>query len=396
MSRSRHGLALLTLLVLAAAARAGDPTPQEQFSKRLDALPAAAAAHVITFEGDILMGDQPFGTMSLSSIPIDLPGGERGWKIEERLEMMGGTMKRVATAVVDRRLQPLRGTVEQLDPGSPGTTTRWESGKDGYRIERTVVGQDDAEPERRVVARNGDCLTTITSLWLFCRMTLPAEGAFATNIFEPGAKGEEKIYEPGTWELPGEGDWDGKTAWLMTGDKGGMKVQAAYDKATKTFLGAKFLREGAPTMAFRPKSATPKKVEDVFVAPAASAKHAAMTAGLAFATADIDLVDQIVHWPSVHASMKAKHDAQTAGQENPEPFPDQKALRASTLENLRTSLKKRPRAQIEAGLRMVESQLVTEVDESGRTRVKFPEMFRSMVLVVGEVNGGWYLVEFPS
>jgi hypothetical protein len=45
---------------------------------------------------------------------------------------------------------------------------------------------------------------------------------------------------------------------------------------------------------------------------------------------------------------------------------------------------------------MVEGQLVTEKLEDGLTRVQFPEMFRSMKLDVGKVDGAWYLVRIPE
>ena len=66
------------------------------------------------------------------------------------------------------------------------------------------------------------------------------------------------------------------------------------------------------------------------------------------------------------------------------------------LASLTGKLQKRPRPSIARGLRSVEEQLKLTTMADGNTRVQFPEAFRNLVLIVGKVEGRWYLVRFPG
>lgn len=371
------------------------PSPAEQFSRQLDRLPAPTAEAAFRFEGAILAGEQRMGTVKMAGVPTDLPSGARGWRITESVSMMGGQMMREAEALLDRRLQPIEGRLRQQDPGEGPSRVTWSKGEAGF----TVVRQrGDADPDEPVeIAHEGDTLTSITALWLFCSLSLGEKGSYATRVFEPAPSAGESTFEDATWSLEGEGTWLGEAAVIMRGEKESVAVEAGFDPATRAMLGADFRRENGMVLAFRPASEapTPAEGEDPFAAPATSAENAALTAAMAFATGDVDLVDEIVHWPTVYDGMKAEHDARTAGVEDAPPFPDAETLRGQILANLKTSLPTNPRPMIEAGLKMVKAQLVTEALEGEITRVKFPAMFQNMVLDVGERDGKWYLVRFP-
>ena len=237
-------------------------------------------------------------------------------------------------------------------------------------------------------------------------------------MFEPAPDRGASHLETARWSFHGAGDWKGRAAWLMKGKKGTHAVAAGFDKETKAFLGADFLdASGKPGLSFIPgeKSAPPTTeapekedgekpaaAETSFQAPAKSAKDAALTAAFALATGDLDLVEKIYHWPSFYADQKKLHEAKMAARKeaDPEaevqPFPALEDFKKAILDRFAQSLQKRPPAMIQTGLKMVAGQLQTKKLEDGLTRVEFPEMFRSMKLDVGEVDGAWYLVRIPE
>jgi hypothetical protein len=115
---------------------------------------------------------------------------------------------------------------------------------------------------------------------------------------------------------------------------------------------------------------------------------AALRAALSFAAADLAILDDVVHWPSALAAMQA---SRPGGEEV-----TVEMFRTAMLANLEQSLTERPRGPIEVALKGSIDTLETTVREDGTTVVRFPPIFRSMELVVGEVDGTWYLVELPS
>ena len=108
------------------------------------------------------------------------------------------------------------------------------------------------------------------------------------------------------------------------------------------------------------------------------------------------LLGRVIHWPTLHARAQAQHEAETTGQPHAEPYPDVEAFKKATLEALAGSLPKMPRPMIEGMLKTMGPQLKSESTDEGLTKVTFPPMFRSMVVVVGEIDGAWHLVRMPG
>ena len=378
-------LALLLVLAAAVGAFAEDPTPGEAFALALDALPPPSADGAFAFEGVLLLGEQEVGTFRQVAEVATLPSGGRGWRIQENVEFMGGQQRRTSDVLIDRRLQPVAGEARSEPAGGPTETATWNRTESGLQI----VRKTESVEEVLDVAYDADVVTTISALWLFGLLHLPAEGSFEALVFQalPGA-GEER-FEKASWKLvPGE-------TWKIEGQKGDAHLEAFFDPGTRTLVRAVFRGEGRPDVVFRPKAGD-EAAADPFAAPSSSAEGAALTAALCFATGDVEHLEKVVHWPSVYEKARAEHEAKNEGVEDAEPFPDLESWRTQVLESLAEHLPKNPRPMIEQALGMVRGQLRTHALEGGLTRVTFPEMFQGMVLDVGEHAGKWYLMRFPS
>jgi hypothetical protein len=386
---------LALFLALGGAAVAGEPTPAERFAQHLGAMPAPSEAGAFHFEGDLLAGGQAIGSLTMEGTPTALPSGQPGWRVAETMEMMGGSMRQHAEATLDRRLQPLEGTIAKKDPQHPGTTWSWHASDGGFAVTTTAK---DGKSETRTVAHQGAAMTTLTALLLFSRSALPAKGDCAVDVFDPSADEAEKTFVKGTLTLQGEGTWDDAPALTIRATKPDGIVEAGFAPKGGGLLGLALTAGPGRRLEVRPASGGEKEAsEEVpFAAPAASAEDAALAAALGFATADLDLIDRIVDWSAVYARERAKHEAAHAGDEEAEPFPEEKAFHAAMLASLRQKLTERPKAVIQTALKMAKPQLTTTPQEDGSVRVTFPASFRNLVLDVGSHDGRWYLVRFPG
>ena len=412
--KSRHLPILLVLsLGLVPLARAEEvaekASAREHYAKARAALPAPAVEHGFRWAGLIRNEGIGIGKIEMKAEMLEGPDGKPAWKLFERFVIMNGQLERSAEAWVARDLEPISGAVSERRPGLPPAQITWKRTPDGFQVEKVVQKDGETVKESQLVEHEGSSMTTLTSLWLFCRLGMASEGSFETTVFDPSPDRGGAYLEQARWSFAGTGAWKEHEAWLMRGQKGTHPVVAGFDKETKELLGADFLdAEGKVKLAFTPgdgAAPTTEKEPDekpapaapqAFAAPAASAKGAAMTAAFALATGDLDLVEKIYHWPSFYEDQKKAYEAKTAGKEDTDPFPAIEDFKKAILGRFAQSLQKRPPAMIQQGLTMIEGQLVTEKLEDGLTRVQFPEMFRSMKLDVGKVDGAWYLVRIPE
>jgi hypothetical protein len=376
---------ILVLLLAAVMAHAEDPAPKDELSAALDALPAPSEDEAFAFEGVIRLGERELGTFRQAAEVATTPSGEKGWRIREQIELMGGQQRRTSSVLLDRRLQPISGESHGETTGKPAESATWTRTSSGLK----VVRKTESVEETLDTAYEGDVLTSTTALWLFGLLRLPAEGSYEALVFQPLPGPQEEHFEQARWSLVA-----GET-WRIEGKKGDTDVEAAFDPTSHALVRAVFRGEGRPDIVFEPK-AREGGTEDPFAAPASSAENAALTAALCFATGDVEHLENLVHWPTVYEEARKGHEAKNAGVEDAEPFPDAASWRAQVLESLAAQLPKNPRPMIEQGLAMARGQLRTEEIEGGLTRVTFPEMFRSMAVDVGEREGKWYLMRFPS
>lgn len=398
----RLSLAALLAVALGAVAtpRAGagdEPTPAARFAAASAALPAPSDDLRLDFQGDLLMGGSRFGSVSFRATPTTRPDGTKAWSVEERAEAAGGAFQREAIAILDAHLQPLEGHATSRLPDEGDVESRWSRTPSGFSVETTRTRDGQTATTKAEHTHAGPVLTTLSSLWLFCRLTLPTAGAYETRFFDANPSEGEEALEAVTWSQGEEGRWGEVAAWLVKGRKGATdEMEAAFAKEDKAFLGARFL-DTATGMAMEMRPAGPPVAdtgEDPFAAPATSAQGAALAAALGFGTGDSDLLAAIIHWPSVHAALKARHDAQSTPGPGAPPFPDVDGLKAAILTEF-AGLPKRPRAVIEPVLKACREQLRQEALEGGTVRVTFPPMFQDLTLDVGEVDGAWYLLRLP-
>lgn len=389
---------LLALVALAPLAAAEDASPTDAFAKAAAALPAPSAEGGFTWRGTIRTsgsGGIGIGKILLSAEPAKLENGRPGWKLVEQY-LPNGLMDRKAVAWVRQDLAPVRGELREKRPGGSPTTVRWTRTDEGFRVERVTETKEETAKESRVAEHAGTSLTTMTALWLFCRLGMAESGSLETTIFEPSPDRGSKTFETGRWSFAGRGTWRGGEAWLMRGQKGRHKLAAGFHLETKAFLGCDFLDEkGQVTLAFVTDENAEKPKPSAFEAPGKTAEDAALTAAFALATGDVDLVGEIFHWPTYHADEKKAYEAKTADDPDAKPFPDVEAFKQQVLARFEKTLVKRDPAMITMGMEMARGQLAREALEGGRVRIRFPEMFRSMLLDVQEIDGAWHLVRIP-
>lgn len=400
MSTSKLLLSLLVLALVAAPWAWSEEalSPKTAFSTRVATLPAPSAKHAFKLELDLVSGGQTLGQATLSAKPLDEGEtlGEAGlegfWEIRETMVFGGGAFRREAVTVLDRHLSPQRGAAKGVTPQAGPFELTWLRTREGFLLNITTEEDGGAKTTREEkLTRGGPFLSTITALWLFCRLNVDQPGSFEATLFDATPGPKEKNFETGTWTIPEPTTWNEVKAVVVTGTKSdGTRLEAGFDVETGAFLGARFSGNTPAPLEFRVR-----KAEEATFVHAKTAREAANQAALGFATGDLDLLENVIDWPTVHAGLKAGHDAKMAGVENAEPFPPVDALKAQILESWKASLPKNPAPMIQMALKMA-APGVTEEERESYTRVQFPEIFRSMALDVAEFEGVWRLVRLPQ
>jgi hypothetical protein len=161
----------------------------------------------------------------------------------------------------------------------------------------------------------------------------------------------------------------------------------ALDAETRTPLGWRLARKGAPPVDYLPKGEeTAEPTGDaLFTSPAKSAQAAAVRAGFAFATGGMEILGDVIHWPTLRERMGDQVPASVTPQ----------AFRSGLLSRIEETTKN---PQPPARMRTVLKEMLGTLKEQptdGVVRVTFPPMFRSLVMTVAEIDGVWYLVELP-
>ncbi len=391
-------LALLVFVLLAAPlARAEEPpSAQATYEARAATLPAPSEKHAFAVDCDLVAGGQVLGRATFSAAPMDAEGAAL-WEIRETMVFGGGAIRRKLVTYLNGRLEPLRGSVEGVKPEEGAFHVAWYRSGDRFLLEHTT-GEGEARSVREeTLTHEAPYLSTITALWLFCRMNLDRPGSFEVTLFDADPAKGETNFERGTWTIPTVGTWNEVEAYVVKGAKGtSVTMETGFHAATGALLGVRFRVRDQPEIEFRVRGdEEPAKTPGLPYTPATTAKDAALQGALALAVGDVELLDKTLHWPTFHAYAKARHDAAQEGKEAPEPFDTEEAFRAKVLADLRKSLGQRPVAMIKMALKMAEGGL-EETPLEGFTRVKFPDVFRGMEVDVAEVDDVFYLVRLPG
>lgn len=369
------------------------PSPAERAEKVLAALPGPKAGDSWSFEGDVLINGALMGSATLRLEAVK-EGEADLWKATETVRI-GPAEKPVMSidleAVIDATLTGLHGTTVSTD-ATATTTVTWRRTPLGYGLERTV-GQ---EPAEKALLKDVTALkASLCGLVRFCR-ALPAEPAvYAVQSLNQEANVgplPERRVKDVVLTVEGEqevtlGARKGR-AWVVRLKDDDAERTLAFDPKDRALLALS--RPSSRLEILKKGLAGAAKEQAAFdwKGPATSPEGAAIIAGRAFAVADVEAIERNTWWPA--ATEKAKDQPGLAEL-------DEAGRKAKILESLKANLKAgAPAAMIEPVLEQIRGDLVVEDAGEGRKRVKFPEMFRSLELVVMEVEGAWYLAEFPT
>ncbi len=373
----RHPILCLLLAFILAAC--GEPaTPPDLGSTPFDMkrarLPWPAANKGFEFKGHLRLMGAPMGTVNLSaSAREDAPG----WKTTMHAEIKAAGMTIDSTALFDRYLTPVSGTYAESN--AEGTkSSEWAATEKGLEIR--AKGDEDAEPT--LIEHEGAFVTGVMEMFLFCRLS-----EFAGEKYEIAVVDIDKAkLVQGTWTCNQGGTWETEPATVLSGTRSdGKTLEAGFHAESGELLGVK-MAEGAQVFEFR-KGDAPKESNNFFQRPATTAQEAAVQAALAFATADIELLERIVHWPSAYAHLiKGSPEADIGVDE----------LKGVMLKKLRETLKAQGSPEMLGPIlqALAPSLKTTGTDEE--TVVEFGPNFRNMKLTVGKREGTWRLLKLPE
>lgn len=383
------------LLCWSGSAEAEDATDFETARK---ALPAASDEHAFDQYFDLSINGHAVAKAQLSAQPTARKGEQRGWKIREFVRVAipnGPTQERTLEAEIDHALRPLHGRIETTD--SSGATTRysWKVLDKGFQV--TMSTPSDAAKDtnykgtERTIEEEQTSIHGMTSLLLFARQVLPKAGSYKTHVIKPDFNllKAERPYEAASLELDPKASHEGKPAWRFIATRSNKKLEALVDPETRDLLWMRGTSEGGPVLLFTPSKASPKQDTldaAVFKQPARSAVAAALRTAYAIKTADLEVMDSVAHWPSIRKALGSRVPA--------------KVEQDRFEEMMRQGFKQQVEAvdtpeKAKSYLLAIQDEITTRVLDSGATEVTLPAKAASRPLVVQEIEGVWYLVEFP-
>lgn len=373
-------------------AHAGDQVPEAVTHLRavLEKLPEPSREAGFVFEGEIVVGGSVEGTFALSAAPAHLPGTEQGpwlWRLEERRARGEGedAVEVRAQAYLERNLSPLRG---ELSRTQHGETSTWTWMRKDTRISIRKTGPN-ARPLPRFVEAQRPTLTTLAAAVLLARHAPAAAPSLAGDSFHPDFEvllGQDPFVAT-ELRLEGVETWRGRPAFLARGRWRGRELTLALDPERRAPLGLRLARKGESPEELLPRgTGAHGTAGDVFTRPAKSAQAAALRAGFAFSTNDMEVLGDVIHWPTLRERMGDQVPASVT----PEQF------RSGLLKRLEETAKNpQPPEMMRMVLQGMLGTLKEEQTADG-VKVTFPPMFRGLQVLVAEIEGIWYLIELPK
>ena len=368
--------AFLLALLLVVPVQAEDAAPTT-FDTARAALPWPAADKAFTFEGHVVVAGSPMGDVKLTAAPrTDSPG----WEISMVMVIHAMSLAMASSTTYDAKLTPVRGTSSQKAPdGSKNETWRVIEGG----VELTADGAE----KPTLVPRKGSFITDVGTIALFCRLSNFAAGTYKTALFDS----DKHTFVDAEWTVGKKGTWGDKPAHLVTGTRAdGRTLEAGFDATTGALLGMK-LADATKSFEFRSGKAPEKKpsADDLFSRAAKTPQEGAVKALVGFATADVDLIASVMHWPTFHEQERAARPDNT-----PE---DLEAFKTGAKADLAKSLKPHgSRDALGPIFKSLIPSLPAEKQESGATLVTFPAQFGGSKMTLREFDGAWLLVSFPT
>jgi hypothetical protein len=377
LAPSAFALLLLAFLLAASPAGAEGPVPIAAAATRL---PAPSADQGFVLEGEVRMGGVAGGTFHVSAELVGAGTPDARWKFVERFAIGGGAQKLDGESWVSPGFVLLEGT-ERHTEGPTVKTYAWKRGPGGLEVTSTV---GSASPTTASVPWEGPGVLGAAPCLLWFRLVAGTTETVATPYFEAEPEDGRTYREDATLAMAGEVEWEGRKALQGRGTRTDRALVAWLDPETKAPLGFDIV-VGGRAIQFRTAGSPPDPDAPTidFAAPATTPEAAALRAALAFATADMALVEETFDWPALHAASGETHVST-------------EEWKQAVLAKLEASLQKNPREMVEGALRMAVPELATADAGDGRVRVTFPAMFQSLQLVVGKSGEHWRLVEMPK
>ncbi|MDF1700338.1 MAG: hypothetical protein P1V36_04190 [Planctomycetota bacterium] len=381
-------LAVVVALLLAPTAAAEDDAKAatQAYAQAVKAFPLPLAEAGFEFRGVLHLNDKTLGYAELS-VQDAAPGAVGQWQARDHFVLKGRAVPRVETtsASLDRSLRPLRGTVQTSDPRDWGLS--WESSADGFEVEQRrgekgPEGEPVAKDQVRGFTHQGTALHTMAALVQFCRLVPAKPTTYATTVFEPGAGMEGKpALQPLVVRVLGEQDFQGRKVLAATAVKAAKEMTVLLVPDTREVIAVRLV-EGKSKLEILPG--------DAWVMPARDALTAGMRAMLGFSAKQLRILDDVVHWPSLHARALAG-----ASPEARERMGDIDTWRTRMLAAWNKQLAERPVAMMQQFIGSQKAQIKAEPLTEGRVKLTFPPMLRSMVVIVAPRHGAWHVVALP-
>jgi hypothetical protein len=382
---TRLPLALLLLLPLAPLAHAEDEveTPGARWKRVADAFPEPSAAKGYAWDVDFTFRGRTIGSGRLAATPGE-EMGKAVWTTENTYEIQGKGMG-TQTEVLSRTLDSLHG--ESREEADVKKHVTWRKTDDG-RLAVSVKRGEDPVIEGSVDGE-GRLLVGIAAGMLALRLAPAEAAAYETFDIDDDATSSTALRRTTSVAVKGTQTWTfagkDREAWIAEVTHAGQTMRVALDPTTRDLLAMEAV--GQP-LAVVPKGQGKPAAAGDLSKPATSPRAAAAKAAIAFACGDKDLLEGAVHWPTAIKALRASK-------------PDDAELASATDEQVKAGVMSHlqehaPRAMVEPMVLGMADGLEAKKLENGNTLVKFPEMFKSLELEVGEIDGAWYLVRFPE
>ena len=367
-------------LIFPLRARAEDdaPDPAAAYAAEVAALPAPAAEHALRFAGVVRVNGRRMGHAVFEMHPT--AGATPQWEAVDHvlLKPDGVPMTETATARMSRALVLASGTVVSTRPGDGSIA--WARTDEGFRATRQNAGSD---PTVRDFVHAGTALNTLAATIYVLRQALPAPATFATTIFEveDGLK-DEPAMDPVVLKVEGRQTISGREVLAASGKKSDRELAVIFHPESHEVLGVRLTKKGLTLEIL---------VGDEWTMPAPDPLAAGLRAALAFGSGDVDLLDDVIHWPSVVA-----HVLRAKPPKEGQPLPTVPQVRAALLKSWAEALPKNPGEMMKQVLTGLKEEVKQEKQADGTVLLTFPEAFQNLKLVVGQADGVWSLVKLPG
>lgn len=372
---------------------------------RLAALPVPSSNAGFAFRGytemqGIPLDPAPRGVFEITVDVVD-ENGTPHWRVRETMSVDltaagADELRHEAEVVLDQHLMPVRGTWHEHDPDGVDHRMEIVAGAAAGSLRFVpIAGEERGEP--RDVKIPGPLVPTLGAFVLMQHLAMPEGNGLLHAGWSLRGPDEDERFEAVTFVPDMNGRYEGQPAYAVDSTRGDDDTMAMwFDKEAKALRGAKFASKSKPvSLIVREGKAPAGEASDKPELPRgrAEALDAGLDAALAFGCGDVDLLDSLLWWPTVHAALM--ESAPPVDGKDP---PTVEQLRMRLLTVWRQSLPKNDKDMVQMGIAMVRDSVVVEPDEGSEdgATVVFPEMFQSLRLHVGRYDGKWFLDRLPA